>query len=124
VAALFWASLLDDLDSAVLQLCSSLAFPSNLSNLSSEREREGAPPPSSPPLAPRTGVGGSIGSRGERGRGVGEGSVGRRGGGGGGVDGGMVAGRAHTGGAVLSDEMTAMAVAGKVLKIQPYSDLI
>ena len=46
------------------------------------------------------------------------------GGGGGGVDGGLVAGTAHTGGTLLSDEMAAMAVAGKVLKIQPCSDLI
>jgi len=50
--------------------------------------------------------------------------VGRRGGGGGGVDGGLVAGTAHTGGTVLSDEMAAMAAAGKVLKSWPYSDLI
>ncbi len=112
-------------------MCSSLALPSNLSNLSSERERErerefirndtpythsAAPTPSSP--------GGRIGSGGEGGRGGGEGSVGRRGGGGGGVDGGLVAGTAHTGGTVLSDEMAAMAAAGKVLKSWPYSDLI
>ena len=38
VAALFWASLLDDLDSAVLQLCCSLALPPSLPSVPSPKK--------------------------------------------------------------------------------------